>query len=91
MYIYGVFFVKSTFALYIGGIFLSLVKNIFLFPNRERPNLFIQRPSLNIMDVLRHKRLCCYDVYDKYFPKRDEIGGFWAKNGQNLDFPANLA
>ena len=37
------------------------------------------------MDVLRHKRFGCSAVYNNDFLVRDEIGGFWAKNGQNLD------
>ena len=38
-----------------------------LFCYREQPNLFIKRSSLNIMDVMRHKRFGCNDVYDKHF------------------------
>ena len=49
------------------------------FCNREHPNLFIQRSSINIMDVLHHKRFGCSAVYDKDFLRRDESSGFWAK------------
>ena len=52
-----------------------------LFCNREQPNLFIQRSSLNIMDVLRHKRFGCSAVYDQDFLRWNESGGFVAKNG----------
>ena len=69
----------------IGGIFLSLYRKNGLFGNMEHPNLFIQRPSLNIMDVLRHKRFVCSAIYDKDLLRRDESGGFWSKNGRNLD------
>ena len=31
------------------------------------------------MDVLRHKMFDCSAIYDKYFLRRDESGGFWAK------------
>ena len=37
------------------------------------------------MDVLHHKRFGFSAVYDKDFLRRDEIGGFWAKNGKKLD------
>ena len=57
------------------------------------------------MYVLRHKRFGGSAVYDNYFLMRGESGGFWAKdgrnldesggfgvkNGQNLDFSAELA
>ena len=36
------------------------------------------------MDVLCDKRCGCSDIYDKDFLRRDESGGFCAKNGQNL-------
>ena len=65
----------------IGGIFLSLHRKNGLFCNREQPKLFIQRCSLNIMDVLCHKRFGCSAVYDKDFLRQDTIGGFGAKNG----------
>ena len=52
-----------------------------LFCNRDQPNLFTQLSSLNIMDVLRHKRFGCSAVYDKDFLRRDESGGFGAKTG----------
>ena len=70
---------------FIGSIFLSLHRKNCFFCSREQPNLFIQQYSLNIMDVLHHKMFGCSAVYDKDFLRRDEIGGFWAKNGQNLD------
>ena len=57
-----------------------------LLCNREQPNLFIKRPSLNIMDMLRHRRFGCYAVYDKAFLRRDESGGFWANNGRMEKF-----
>ena len=60
----------------IGGIFLSLHRKNGLFCNREQPKLFIQRCSLNIMDVLCHKSFGCSNVYDKDFLRRDESGGF---------------
>ena len=47
-------------------------------------NLFIQRSSLNIIDVLCHKWFGCYAIYDKDLLRRDESGGFWANNGWNL-------
>ena len=37
------------------------------------------------MDVMRHKRFGCFAVYDNDFPRQDESGGFWTKNGQNSD------
>ena len=55
------------------------------FCNREHPNLFIQRYYLNIMDVMCHKIFDCSAVYDKDLLRRDESGGFWAKNGRSLD------
>ena len=54
-----------------------------LFCNREQPNLFLQVSSLYIMDVLRHKRFGCSDVYDSDLLRRDESGGFVAKYGKN--------
>ena len=69
----------------IDGIFLSLHRKNGLFCNREQPKLFIQRYSLNIMDVLRHKRFGCSAVYDKDLLRRSENGGFGAKNWQILD------
>ena len=69
----------------IDGIFLSLHIKNGLFCNREQPNLFIQRSSLNIMYMLRHKMLGCSSVYDEDFLRRDESGGLWGGNGQNLD------
>ena len=45
----------------------------------------MQRSSLNIMDVLCHKRFGCSADYDKDFLRWDESGSFGAKNGQNLD------
>ena len=79
-------------------------KNGF-FCNREKPDLFIKISSLNIMDVMRHKRFGCSNVYDTDFFRQDESGGvgakmdkFWMKaaafgkkNGQNLDFSAEIA
>ena len=37
------------------------------------------------MDVLCHKKFGCSPVYDKDILRRDENGGFGAKNGQILD------
>ena len=37
------------------------------------------------MDALRHKKFGCSPVYDKDILRRDENGGFGAKNGQILD------
>ena len=56
-----------------------------LFRNMEQPKLLIQQSFLNIMDVLRHKRFGCSTVYDKDFLKWDESGGFWVRNGKNMD------
>ena len=50
-------------------------KNGF-FCNREKPDLFIKISSLNIMDVMRHKRFGCSNVYDTDLFRRDESGGF---------------
>ena len=35
-----------------------------LFFNKEQTNLFIQRSSIKIMDMMRHKKFGCYAVYD---------------------------
>ena len=56
----------------------------------EQPNLFIQKYFLNILDVLRHKRFGCSAVYNKDLLRRDESGGFWAKNGKSLDESGGL-
>ena len=37
------------------------------------------------MDVMRRKRFGCSDIYSKDLLMQDENGGFWTKNGQNLD------
>ena len=37
------------------------------------------------MGVLSHKMFGCSAVYDKDFLRRDESGGFGAKNGRNFD------
>ena len=44
-----------------------------------QPNLCIQQPPLNIMDVPCHKMFGCFDVYDKDFLRQDESDGFWTK------------
>ena len=52
-----------------------------LFCNRDQPNLFTQLSSLNIMDVLRHKRFGCSAVYDEDF----SCGMKAAALGQKMD------
>ena len=62
----------------IGGIFLSLHrKSTFFVMGNKKP--FIQKSTLNIMDVLHHKKFGCYAVYDKDFLRWYESGGFWEK------------
>ena len=63
----------------------NLTQKNGMFCKREHPNIFIQRSSLNIMYMLRHKMLGCSSVYDEDFLRRDESGGLWGGNGQNLD------
>ena len=70
---------------YIGGIFLSLHRKNGLFCNMEQPKSFIQQPSLNIMDVLRHKTFGCSAIYDQHFLRQDESSSFWGGNGKSLD------
>ena len=42
------------------------------------------------MDVLRRKRFGCSAVYDKDFLRRNESGGFGAKNGLKFDESGGL-
>ena len=84
----------------------KLTQKNCLFCNREQPNLFIQRYSLNIIDMLCNKSFGFFAAYDKDFLRWDESGGFGGggggqnleesggfgeKNGRNLDFSDELA
>ena len=64
----------------IGGIFLNLHRKMAFYWNREHPNVFIKQSSLNIMNVMRHKRFGYFTVYDKDFLRQDESGRLLDKN-----------